>query len=506
MQRRQFLQSSFAAASSVLLARHARAASTDALPSLEAVTLDDRARTLPANALKDLRDALHGSLLMSGDDGYDDARRLVNRQFDKHPALIVQATGAADVRLAVEFARDNKLLLAVKGGGHSDFGVSSCERGMLIDLSPMRSVRIDARARRAWVGGATLAGLIDHEAVSQGLAVPLGGQPTVGIGGLATGGGIGKLSRRFGLTLDSIRSVDVVSADGRLLHASASENPDLFWAVRGGGGNFGVVSELELELHPIPARVVAGAIAFPFSQLKQVLGAYADFSAGAPDELYLECFLSVRATAESSILQLGVCYSGDEANAEQVLRPIHNFGQVIRDDVKAVSYLVAQNADRHAEARTAAASARLTRDVFFRGGFLEGLDSGLIATMAERLTHHPVRSINMLFLHAGGAIARVPSSATAYSHRTASHDLIVITSWPKGDAAAAEHSDFGVKLWNDLVPYTRGFYNNDMAGGVTPDAVATNFGGNYRRLAGVKSAYDPNNLFRLNANILPHAL
>lgn len=467
------------------------------------MTLDGGTRTISAAALEELRDALHGPLLLPSDEGYDDARRLVNRQFDKHPALIVQATGAADVSEAVNFARENRLLLAVKGGGHSDLGVSSCDGGLMIDLGPMRGVRIDASARRAWVSGATLAGLIDHEAVSLGLSVPLGGQPTVGIGGLGTGGGIGKLSRSNGLTLDSIRSVDLVTANGKFVHASASENPELFWAVRGGGGNFGVVSEFEFELHPIPARVVAGTIVFPFSQLREVLSAYGEFGAGASDELYLDCFIGVRGTAETSILQLGVCYSGAEENAEPILDQIRRFGQVLHEDVKAESYLVAQGADKHPDTR-ASAAAHVERDIFFRAGFLEGFSPSFAAALAERMTPHALRRINMAFLLMGGAIARIDEAATAFPHRAASHDMITIMSWPHGDGAR-EQQDFARRFWSDLLPYTSGFYTNDMAGGVSPEAVAANFGGNYQRLARIKAMVDPGNLFRLNANILPHS-
>ena len=502
LRRRQFLAAGIGVASFALFNGHGHAQSRGAaLPEVQAATLDGSVRLLPGGAIKDLRDALHGALLLPRDDGYDDARRLANRQFDKHPALIVQATGAEDVRQAVNFARQNNLLLAVKGGGHSDFGVSSSDGGMMLDLSPMRSVRIDTGAKRAWVSGATLAGLIDHETVPQGLVVPLGGNATVGIGGLATGGGIGKLSRRFGLTLDSIRAVDMVTADGNFLHASPAENPDLFWAVRGGGGNFGVVTDLEFELHPIPARVVAGTVAFPFSQLREVLSAYGDYGSSAPDELYLECFIAARATSETSILQLGVCYSGDTANAERVLEPIRRFGKVIRDDLKAVSYLVAQGADSHPAARTGAVPLP-DLDVFFRGAFLEGLDRGFVATLAERLAPRRLHRINMLFLPMGGAIARVPSAATPFARRSASHDMIFVTSWPRV-AGEAEQRAYSRRLWDELRPHTSGFYINDMAGGVTPDAVAANFGSNYSRLARVKATYDPHNLFRLNANILP---
>lgn len=387
MRRRQFLQTTLGVASAALLSRYARAEANAPVPSgVEAVALDGGVGTLSGAALEDLRGALHGALLLPGDSGYDDARRLVSRRFDKYPAFIVQATGAADVALAVAFARENRLLLAVKGGGHNEFGVSACEGAMMLDLSPLRGVHIDADSRRAWVAGATLAGLIDHEAGNRGLAAPLGGTSTVGIGGLALGGGFGKLSRRFGLTLDAVRAADIVTADGRIHRASERENPDLFWAVRGGGGNFGVATAFELELHPIPEQVFAGSIFFPFGQARQVLAAYGDYASAAPNDLYVELFLGIRATAEASQLQLNVCYSGAPAEAERVLKPLSRFGEVLRDEVKPLSYPTAQGADAHTSARTPPAAGPTT-DAYGRTGFLEGLG----APLAARLSSHSRR-------------------------------------------------------------------------------------------------------------------
>jgi FAD/FMN-containing dehydrogenase len=391
-------------------------------------------------------------------------------------------------------------LLAVKGGGHNEFGVSAYDGGMMLDLSPLRGVRIDADARRAWVAGATLAGLIDHEAGARGLATPLGGASTVGIGGLAMGGGFGKLSRRFGLTLDAVRAVDIVNADGRIRRASERDNPDLFWAVRGGGGNFGVATAFELELHPIPARILAGAISFPFGQARQVLAAYGDYTATAPDDLYVELFLSSRGSAEASQLQLNVCYSGPPAQAERVLKPLRQFGAVVRDEVKAVSYPAAQGADAHALAHATAAGP--ATDAYSRTGFLEGLGAPLASTIAESLVPQAERHVNMLFLHGGGAISRRAANATAFSHRRASHDMGFAASWSRG-ARAESHSEFARQTWARFEPFTRGFYVNDLAGAVTAAEVAANYGGNAARLAAVKASYDPRNLFRLNANILP---
>jgi FAD/FMN-containing dehydrogenase len=503
MRRREFFKGTLGTAAAVALHRCMAAQSPRSAPSeVEAALANGGVISLRGPELKDLADTLHGRLLLPRDDGYDEARRLVSRRFDKHPAFIVQATGAADVGYAVDFAREHRLLLAVKGGGHSDLGISACDGGMMLDLSQMRGVRVEAGARRAWVAGATLAGLVDHETHSHGLAVPLGGSPTVGIGGLASGGGIGRLSRRFGLTLDSIRSLDVVTADGKLARASEMENADLLWAIRGGGGNFGVVTAFEFELHPIPARVVAGTIAFPFSQLRQVLSAYADYGASAPDELYLSCFLGSRGRLDESVLLLDACYSGDEANAERTLRSVRQFGRVIKDDVRAVSYLSIQGADVHPDSRVAAVLP--ARDAFFSAGFVVGIEKELAATIADRVKPHPARRVNILFLPAGGAIKRVPVGATAFPNRSVSHDMILVVSWELRDASAADHGDYARELWRYLKPATCGFYNNDMAGGVSGDAVAENFGENYSRLARLKAQYDAENVFRLNANIRPN--
>jgi FAD/FMN-containing dehydrogenase len=330
--------------------------------------------------------------------------------------------------------------------------------------------------------------------------VPLGGAATVGIGGLVLGGGIGKLSRRFGLTLDALRAVEIVSADGRIRQTSERENPDLFWAVRGGGGNFGVATALELELNVIPEQVFAGSISFPFEQARQVLAAYGDYTRAAPNDLYVELFLAARASQEANQLKLNVCFSGAPADAERVLQPLRRFGKVLQDEVKAVSYPVAQGADSHASSRMVAAGP--ATEAYGRAGFLEGLGAPLVTSIVESLAAYPDRHVNMLFLHGGGAISQPAASATAFSHRGASHDMLFAASW-NSQRQADNQLDFARQTWAGLQPFTRGFYVNDMAGAVTAAEVAVNYGSNAARLAAVKLRYDPRNLFRLNANILP---
>jgi FAD/FMN-containing dehydrogenase len=313
------------------------ARTTGARRSVDALALDGSVKSLSSKMLTDFATALRGDVLLPDDDGYDSARRIFfYSRFDRRPAFIVQAAGPADVALAVVFAHENSLLLSIKGGGHSDFGVSSHDQAMMLDLGLLRGVRVDPQSRRAWIAGAAPSGLVDHETGAHLLATPLGGEPTVGFGGIALGGGFGKLGRTYGLTLDSVRSIDLVCADGQLRHASTVENADLFWALRGGGSNFGVATSFEVDLHPVPERVFAGVLTFPLHQLRQVVSAYGDFSGGASDQFYVELYIDLHDDADTSLLQLNVSYIGSDADA--ALRPLRQFGDVLRDDIKPVSF------------------------------------------------------------------------------------------------------------------------------------------------------------------------
>ena len=469
------------------------------MPDIGASRLNGGVLALPGTALSELARALRGPLLLPSDDGYDTARRLFRPAFDRRPAFIVQATGPADVGIAIDFARDHGLLMAVKGGGHNEFGVSAQDGAMMLDLSRMSGVRVDPAARWAWVAGATQAGLIDHETAMFGLAVPLGGTPSVGVGGLALGGGYGKLGRRHGLTLDSLKSVDLVGADGRVHHADAHENSDLFWGLRGAGGNFGVATALEFALHPVPQRVLAGIVEYPFSELRHVADGYSELTAGASNDLYVELGLSARDTSEGSRLQLNICYLGDASNYDRLIGQLHKVGRVRREDLKLVAYSTAQGAEAHPNARIAAATS--PRDQFQRAGLLDSFPATLSTALAELLQPLPGRRASMLFMLAGGAIARTPVSATAFSRRSATHDMILLSEWSKGSDVERREAEYAQQAWGRLQPFTSGFYVNDMAGGVTAAQVADNYRGNFARLARLKARWDPQNLFRLNANI-----
>jgi len=327
MNRRRFFQSSVAAAVAYALPAPRLfaldQAASQAAGGLAAVKLDGSPTTIEQAALAELKGSLRGPLLVAGDPGYEEARRVLNRSIDRRPALVIQPTGVADVRNAVDFARERELLLAVKCGGHSYGGKSTCDGGMQVDLSRLRGVRIDPAARIAYVEGGSLLGELDHEAMAFGLVTTAGTVSHTGVGGLTLGGGFGRLARRYGLSVDNLRAVDIVTADGRLLRASADENPDLFWGVRGGGGNFGIVTSFEFALHPMQRQIVGGDIVFPLDRARELLDFYAEYTASAPPELYVDAIMSAPPGGKPGAFVLSCCYSGDAAQAEAALRTAH---------------------------------------------------------------------------------------------------------------------------------------------------------------------------------------
>jgi FAD/FMN-containing dehydrogenase len=461
---------------------------------VNAIRGDGGSVTLKGAELQDLRASLRGRLLLANNEGYDDARRVLNPSIDRKPALIVQATGAADVRSAVDFARDRNLLVAVKCGGHSPSGQSTCNGGMMIDLSGLRGVRVDPVARKAWVAGGSLLGQVDHEALSHGLVTTLGTVSHTGVGGLTTGGGFGRLARRFGLALDNVTAVDVVTADGKLRHASKVENPDLYWGVRGAGGNFGIVTSFEFQLHPMQRRVVGGDIIFPVERARDVLAVYADYSATAPDALYMDFFMARPPGGAPGVAGINVCYSGPEQSAERALAPIRKLGTPMADTVKAMDYAALQRSGDVSDPRA--------NGSYLKGGFTSDIKPELMTALVEGLEGHPQRSTVIFFQQGGGAVSRVSRAATAFPHRYARHTMITVVSW-KVEDDGAPHTAWIKRYWSKLEPFTHGFYNNAMGGDETAAAINENYRENYPRLVAIKNKYDPGNLFRLNANIQP---
>jgi FAD/FMN-containing dehydrogenase len=497
MLRRQFLRSTSAfALSAAALPRAVFAqAGPGALADLQAVRGDRSPVTIPGAVLTDLKNSLRGSLLLPQDAGYDQARRVLNASIDRRPALVIQPSGAADVSLAVSFARSFGLLVAVKCGGHSFSGQSTCDGGLQIDLSPMRGVQVDVQRRRAWVEGGTLLGAVDHEAMAQGLVTPLGTVSHTGAGGLTTGGGFGRKSRIHGLALDNVTAFDIVTADGKLRRASPKDNPDLYWAVRGGGGNFGIVTAFEFQLHPAERKVISGSRVFPVDRARDVLRAYADFLPTAPDELYIDWW-TFYPPGGPGVCGFDVCYSGPPQGAERVLAPLSKLGTPLKDTVKSVDYVAAQRSTDQTDARN--------RGDYTKNGFVTGIDERVIDALLTGLQGGAKRTTVAYFQHCGGAIGRVKSDATAFPHRFALANMMVMTQWDVADGSA-EPIEWSRTYWKSLEAFTRGFYVNEVEGNEGARVLNANYLGNYPRLARIKQQYDPTNLFRLNANITPAA-
>jgi FAD/FMN-containing dehydrogenase len=491
MHRRHLLRSTAALALAAAFPRRSYAETIAA--DLSAVRGDGSQVTIPASVLKDLKASLRGRLLLAQDPGYDQARQVQNPVIDRHPALIIQPTGVADVRTAVNFAHSLGLLVAVKCGGHSFSGQSTCDGGLQIDLSSFRGVRVDPKARRAWVAGGTLLGAVDHEAMAFGLVTPLGTVSHTGAGGLTTGGGFGRMSRRFGLALDNVTAVDVVTADGNFRHASASENPDLYWAVRGGGGNFGIVTNFEFQLHPAERQVIGGTIVYPVARARDVLSRYADYLQRAPDELYLDAWVAYPQGRDPAC-GFDVCYSGAANMAERVLAPLRQVGAPLRDRIRSIDYVQLQRSTDSSDARVEAE--------YTKNGFVSQISDANISSLLEGLHPDPDRSSVAYFQHSGGAIARVRPEATAFPHRHAQANMMLFTNWPVGNDARPQ-MQWARDFWKKLEPYTRGFYVNEVEGNEGASKMNANYLGNYARLAALKRKYDPTNLFRLNANITP---
>ncbi len=496
LSRRQFARSALAAAVATSLPA-SRAWS--ALLSLSgrvdgdivAVTGDGARVTLPSADVAAHADGLRGNLVLRGHAAYDPARRVLNRQMDKFPALIVQPRGAADVKLAVDFARASNLLVAVKCGGHSPSGSSTCNDGMLIDLSLLRGVQVDADARIARVAGGSLLGDLDHEAMAHGLVTTAGTVSHTGVGGLTLGGGFGRVARRFGLSLDNVRGVEIVTARGEILHANPDENQDLYWAVRGGGGNFGVVTAFDFDLHPMQREVIGGVLAFPLEQARQVLEFYSGYASEAPDELYLSC--GVQAGPDGSAVGFNICYSGEASRFDSIRRTLRSIGTPRVDPLRAMDYVARQKSGDLEESRALG--------LYTKTGFIPSLPTPLIDAIVYGFEAHPQRSTNMGFQHSGGAIARVEPDATAFPHRQIIATMLLNSQWD-ASVDSEPHIAWCREYWRSLEPHTRGFYTNDAIE-ESQRQIDDNYAANLPRLVTIKTRHDPTNLFRLNANVVP---
>jgi FAD/FMN-containing dehydrogenase len=493
MRRRTFCAGGLAALGAASIPFH-RAVAADSGADIPAAGLDGRELTLKSADVQDLRAALRGELITAQHPGYDAARRLWNPAFDRHPALIVRCVGAADVRRAVSFAAARGVLTAVRGGGHSFSGQSGCDNGLVIDVSPMRAVEVDPLARTARVEAGALLGAFDLEAQAFGLATTTGIAADTGVAGLTLGGGIGRLGRRLGLTCDNLAAAELVTADGRWVRASVHENPDLLWGLRGGGGNFGVVTCFTYQLHEVAPQMFGGTLQFPFAGARALLRSFADYAASAPGELYVDTQLIAGEHGEQ-LVEFDVCYSGPPGEAERVLAPLRRLGKPLKDELAAAPYVKLQG------------SARMPgvshHGLYLKGGLVEGIAPALIDTAIDFVESAPSDSFAVGLQPVGGAISRVAPADTAYWHRGASHNLIVLGFWKVPGDGAERHGEWVRRAWAKLEPLTRGHYVN-IAGSEAHDGRArAAYGDNYPRLAALKKRYDPANLFRLNANIQP---
>ncbi len=495
--RRRFFQSSLATAVAYALPTPRLyaldQAASQVAGGLAAVKLDGSATVIEQAAVAELKGSLRGPLLLAGDPGYDAARRILHPQFDKRPALVVQPTGAADVRSAVTFARERELLVAVKCGGHSFSGKSTCDGGIQIDLSRLRGVRIDTDARRAYVEGGSLLGELDHEAMAHGLVTTAGTVSHTGVGGLTLGGGFGRLARRFGLALDNVKSVDIVTADGQLRHASAEENADLYWAVRGGGGNFGVVTGFEFGLHPMQREIIGGDLVFPIERARELLEFYGEYANTVPEEMYVDAYMDAPMGNKPGKFTIQTTYSGPAADAERVFAPLRKLGKPIEDTIKAQDYVAIQRSWDTTDARN--------NGEYLKAGFIVGYPAGLVDAVLDGFQPDPARGTAFFTQHAGGAIGRVAADATAFPHRRSSIEIFALVSWDLG-ADGKRHVDYIKNYWSSLLPFTDGYYVNEVADEHQPK-IDENYRGNIGRLRQLKRQYDPQNMFRLNSNILP---
>jgi FAD/FMN-containing dehydrogenase len=443
------------------------------------------------------RSGFSGLLLRPEDSGYEEARRVYNGLIDKRPALIARCRGTADVVAAVAFARESGLEVSIRGAGHNVSGRAVADRGLMIDLSAMKGMHVDLARRITRVQSGVTWAELNRETQLHGLAVTGGVISTTGIAGLTLGGGVGWLMPKYGLALDNLVSAEVVTAGGRVLTASADENGDLFWGLRGGGGNFGVVTSFEYRLHPVGPIVTGGLVAYPFSDAGDVLGFYRDFTADIPDELMVVG--GVLHAPDGSGMKLAgivVCHVGTAEQAEADLAPLRAFGSPVMEALGPMPY-TAVNSMLDAGYPTGSLN-------YWKSGFVQELSDGAIETIVDTFASCPSPMTSVLLEHYHGEVATVPVEATAFPHRRTGYNLVAPSVWldpAETDANVA----WTRETFAALEPYlaTARYVNYLDEDDMQEDPVAAAYGPNYERLVQVKDAYDPTNLFRLNLNVQP---
>ncbi|GGO76832.1 FAD-linked oxidase [Marinobacterium nitratireducens] len=464
--------------------------------------LDGGVTMLPEAAVETFAAELRGELLTPDSAHYDWARTVWNAMIDRRPGLIARCVVQQDVRCALEFARENGLLLSVKSGGHNVAGNAVCDDGLMIDLSPMRWVRVDPKKQVAQVGAGALLGDLDRESLAHGLVTPLGINSTTGVAGLTLGGGFGWLSRRFGLSVDNLLSVDLVGTDGQCLHASEDEHPELFWALRGGGGNFGIVTSFEFKLHPFEPEVVAGLVLYPLEHAASVMRQYREYAAVAPDCLSAWCvlrkapplpFLSV-ADHGREVLALAVCYSGARQEADALIEPLRHFGTPLGEHLGPVPYTGWQTTF---DPLLAPGARNYWKSHNFRA-----LNDAVIDELVTAAGMLPSEHCEIFVGQLGGVINLRAPQATAYPHRDVEFVINMHARWESADDDKV-CKDWSRRLFDALAEHaTGGVYVNFMTADEEARVEAA-YGPNQRRLIQLKQRYDPDNLLRINQNIHP---
>ena len=442
--------------------------------------------------LKPLRSGFRGRIFEAGESGYDDARQIWNASVNKHPRVIARCTGSADVIAALDFAHANNLLTAIRGGGHNVGGRALCDDGLVIDLSQMKSVFVDKAKRTVRVqGGATL-GDIDAETSIFGLAVPFGIVSKTGIAGLTLGGGVGWLIRKYGMTIDNLLSAQIITADGKILTASSTQNEDLFWAVRGGGGNFGVVTSFEFRAHPVKT-VLGGMILYPRPAAVDVIRHFRDFMATAPDELTAYAAL-LHGPDGSPLVGIIPCYCGDVVEGERVLQPLRKFGAPVVDAIQAMPFTAMQS--------LLGPSFPDGNQNYWKSTLQRELPDEAISAIVEHANRLNSPLSVVVLEYYGGAAGRVSNDATAYPHRHLPWDILFVAQWTDATQTSL-HRDWARSGEEMLRPYSSNAHLLSALDVESDDVIKGAFGGNFQRLAAIKKKYDPGNFFRVNQNIAP---
>jgi FAD/FMN-containing dehydrogenase len=447
-------------------------------------------------AVAQLRTRLHGPVLCPGDDDYDAVRRIWNAMIDRRPAVIARCTGAEDVIAAIQFGREQGLTLSVRGGGHNVAGSAVCDSGVMIDLSLMKGIRVDRDTRTARAEPGVLWHELDRDTQAVGLATVGGVVGTTGIAGLTLGGGQGWLTGKYGLTCDNLLAADVVLADGTLVRASADEHADLFWALRGAGANFGIVTSFEYRLHTVSPQVLGGLVVHPLERTRDVLRFYREFAAGQPDELTTYAGVLTPPDGEP-VIALVTCYAGDLDDGERAVAPLRRFGSPLADTIAPCSY-----ADQQAIMTAGFPHGRLN---YWKSGLTREISDAAIDAIVEYAPRVPSPFSAIAIADCHGAYLRVGAQDTAYSHRDAPYDLVILSSW--GDPADTERNVAWTRdFYASISPHlSGGVYVNDLDRDESTERVRSAYGVNYERLVGLKSKFDPANVFRMNNNIPPAA-